>query len=131
MCLLDIKRLVCDFAGAVIDQSQFQAAKRWRAEFIFDPSDLHKLLVLKVGLTIEGITFTSTFKCGSKETLVPHQTSSVRISQAPFSYAELHFLPRLFLQVDGVQIIPAHGFDVSLVSLSKVDHLIRKPESVR
>lgn len=47
ICLLDIKRLVCDFARAVVDQGQFQAAECWRAEFIFDPSDLHKLLVLK------------------------------------------------------------------------------------
>lgn len=104
----------------MIDQSQLQAAKRGRAQLIFDPSDLHKLLVLKVGLTIEGIAFTSTFRCDLKETLV-----------FLFSYAELHFLPRLFLQVDGVQIIPAHGFDVSLVSLAKVDHLMRNPESVR
>lgn len=45
-CLLDRKRLVCDFASAVVNKSQLQTAKCWRADFIFDPSDLHKLLVL-------------------------------------------------------------------------------------
>ena len=45
-CLLDRKGLVCDFAGAVVNKSQLQTAERWRANFIFDPSDLHILLVL-------------------------------------------------------------------------------------
>lgn len=46
-CLLDRKWLVCDFAGAVVNERQLQAAKCWRAHFIFDSSDLHKLLVLR------------------------------------------------------------------------------------
>lgn len=46
-CLLDRKWLVCDFAGAVVNERQLQAAKCWRANFIFDSSDLHKLLVLQ------------------------------------------------------------------------------------
>lgn len=45
-CLLDRKRLVCDFASAMVNKSQLQTAQCWRADFIFDPSDLHKLLVL-------------------------------------------------------------------------------------
>lgn len=45
--LLDIKGLVCDFSSAVIDQSQLEAAERRRTHFIFDPCDLHKLLVLE------------------------------------------------------------------------------------
>lgn len=47
LLLLDIKGLVCDFSSAVIDQSQFEAAECWRTHFIFDPCDLHKLLVLE------------------------------------------------------------------------------------
>lgn len=46
-CLLDIKRLVCDLARAVVNHRQLQAAECRRADFIFDPSDLHKLLVLE------------------------------------------------------------------------------------
>lgn len=46
-CLLDRKGLVCDFASAVVNKGQLQTAKCWRADFIFDPSDLHKLLVLR------------------------------------------------------------------------------------
>lgn len=45
--LLDIKGLVCDFSSSVINQSQLEAAERWRTHFIFDPCDLHKLLVLE------------------------------------------------------------------------------------
>lgn len=45
-CLLDRKRPVCDFASAMVNKSQLQTAECWRADFIFDPSDLHKLLVL-------------------------------------------------------------------------------------
>lgn len=45
-CLLDRKWLVCDFSSAVVNESQLQTAECWRADFIFDPSDLHKLLVL-------------------------------------------------------------------------------------
>lgn len=45
--LLDRKRPVCDFSSAVVDKSQLQTAKCWRADFISDPSDLHKLLVLE------------------------------------------------------------------------------------
>lgn len=36
---------------------------------------------------------------------------------------QLHFLPGLFVQVDGVQLGPAHGLHVGLVSLPEVDHL--------
>lgn len=46
-CLLDIKRPVCDFATAMVNKSQLQAAKCWRADFIFDTCDFHKLLVLE------------------------------------------------------------------------------------
>lgn len=45
--LLDIKRLVWYFSGAVVNKSQLQTAEGRRAHFIFDPCDLHKLLVLK------------------------------------------------------------------------------------
>lgn len=46
-CLLDREGFVCDFACAVVNEGQLQAAECWRADFIFDPRDLHKLLVLK------------------------------------------------------------------------------------
>lgn len=75
ICLLDIKRLVCDFAGAVVDQGQLQAAERWRAELIFDPSDLHKLLVLKkmtLVLTKKTIKFRVYSGGGQTEALGPH-----------------------------------------------------------
>lgn len=74
ICLLDIEGLVCDFASAVVDQGQFQAAEGWRAEFIFDPSDLHKLLVLKkmtLVLTIK-INFSVYSGGGQTEALGPH-----------------------------------------------------------
>lgn len=46
-CLLDRKWFVCDFLGAVVDKSQLQTAERWRANFIFNTSDFHKLLILE------------------------------------------------------------------------------------
>ena len=46
--LLDREGLVCDLPRAVVDQSELQAAQCWRTNFIFDPCDLHKLLVLEV-----------------------------------------------------------------------------------
>lgn len=47
-----------------------------------------------------------------------------------WSHPELHLLPRLLLKVDGVQIVPTHSFDIRLVSLAEVDHLMgRKSES--
>lgn len=73
ICLLDIKRLVCDFASAVVDQGQFQAAECWRAEFVFDPSDLHKLLVLKkITLVLTITKFRVHSGGGQTEALGPH-----------------------------------------------------------
>lgn len=56
-CLLDIKRLVCDLARAVINHRQLQAAECRRAHFIFDPSDLHKLLVLEKSQNVDKSIF--------------------------------------------------------------------------
>lgn len=67
--LLDIKGLVCDFSGAVINQSQLEAAERRRTHLIFDACDLHKLLVL------ENKAFSST-RCNS-ELPLRNQTDSV------------------------------------------------------
>lgn len=69
LLLLDIKGLVCDFASAVIDQSQLEAAQRWRTYFIFDACDLHKLLVLENKTS-------SLIRCNSDPSL-RNQTASV------------------------------------------------------
>lgn len=37
--------------------------------------------------------------------------------------SQIHLLPWLFVQVDGVQITPAHCIHIGLVTLTEVDYL--------
>jgi len=46
--VLDGEGLVRDLARAVVDQRELQAAQSRRAHLVFDPGDLHKLLVLEI-----------------------------------------------------------------------------------
>lgn len=68
-CLLDRKGLVGYFPGAVVNQSEFQTAQCGGADFIFDPCDLHKLLVLEVHRWVRLLT-PETQKCEDEVELI-------------------------------------------------------------
>lgn len=68
-CLLDRKGLVGYFPGAVVNQSEFQTAQSGGADFIFDPCDLHKLLVLEVHRWVRLLT-PETQKCEDEVELI-------------------------------------------------------------
>lgn len=120
--LLDIKGLVCDFSGAVINQSQLEAAERRRTHLIFDACDLHKLLVLENKAFFHQHAATVSFPFTTRLTQLT-QFSTTQTALFSSSHPQLHFLPGLPVQVDGVQLRPADGLHVGLVALPEVDHL--------
>lgn len=94
----------------MINQSQLEAAEGRRTHFIFDPCDLHKLLVLEN----KALSLLQPFSL-PQDFYITNSISS--------AYPQLHFLPGLLVQVDGVQLRPADGLHVGFVALPKVDHL--------